>query len=520
MLRFTIALSLVFSLFVSPLFAYEFDQKEWEQHARNVIRLEKYSVKLRQDIRDFAESHRSVETITGDDHEWMNKVVDHYARLRHHLEKVRMRWEDAAPDRGVRPDDLNERILGCALYAGASATLLENAATMVSSFNNTVWEWRLNRAVIGKGDIKIARMFEDMHDTFVSWRGQSRIHKRMKVLEDYIKELNMLIIQTDGPLEDVLRIIASSSEVSEPNHLGLVDMIKYRLSRRFWRLHSFFSKKFLSVLHKFFRFVEGDPYKDKAEKPLNEMTKEELMWAQVHDEMLPLLQPGDILLEKKKGSVADMLIPGYWGHTALWLGSDDYLDSVGTYHSGKNPFSHVQANEHRRYIQKDRVIIEAVFTGVVVNTLEKFLHCDCVAVLRLKDKMLPKGKTREEVVEDIVKRALYHAGQEYDFWFNVNSSNTIVCSELVWQAYPKNITWPTVDLVNRNTISPDNVACLAGPTDAFPFEVVYFCDEGDVGKGPEAWRKFWKILKKKGTRVHGDKPETQHLADAIDSLKP
>ena len=517
MSRLTLTICLILSLFAAPLFAYEYSEKEWNQDARNVLRLEKYSQKLRQEINDFAEQHRSNETITGDDHEWLNKVVDHYARLRHHLEKVRMRWEDALPERGTTKDELDERILGCALYAGASAVLLENAAAMVGSFNNTVWEWRLNRPMVGKGDIKIARMFEDMHDTFVSWIGQSRIQKRMNVLEKNIKPLNLLIIKSDGPLEDLLRIIASSTEVSEPSTTGFFEMVKHRLSRRFWRLHSFFSKKFISVLHKFFLFAEGDPYKEKEHKPEDGLDE---VWTGIHDEMLPLLQPGDILLEKKKGSVADMLIPGYWGHTALWLGDDSYLDSIGAYSGTQNKLSHVQANEHRRYIQKDRLIIEAVFTGVIVNTLEHFLNCDSVAILRLKDSQIPEGMTRAEAVEDIVKHALYHAGQEYDFWFNVNSSNTIVCSELVWQAYPKNIKWPTVDLVNRNTISPDNVACLAGPTDAFPFEVIYFTDEGDTGKGPEAWRKFWKILKKKGTRVAGDKPETQYLKEAIDNLQP
>ena len=426
---FTVLLTLSFVL-VSGLFAFDFDEQRWRQDARNLIRLDDYSVELREEILAFAKEHQKIDVISGDDHLWLRKIVDHYARLRGHLEKIRMNWEAALPERAVPKGELNSRILGCALYAGASTSLLENAAIMVDSFNNSVWEWRLNRPIIGKGEVRIARMFEDMHEAFVSHRGRSKIQSRLDFLEEHMKALNLLILQDDGVFEDVLRIIAASQEIYEDSSLGLFGSIKKRLSKRFWHLHSFFSKRFLSLMHKIFLFAEGDPYADKEKEDLQEpSTEEERLWATVHNEMISLLEPGDILVEKKRGTIADILIPGFWGHTALWLGDDSYLEAIGAYDSGENKMSHLQAKKHRPYIQRGRQVIEAVFTGVIVNTLEHFLNCDTVAVLRLKDKAIPRDKTRSEAVAEIVKRAIYHAGQEYDFWFNVNTSNTIVCSE-------------------------------------------------------------------------------------------
>jgi uncharacterized protein YycO len=263
-----------------------------------------------------------------------------------------------------------------------------------------------------------------------------------------------------------------------------------------------------------FNFLEGDPYKD---EPADKKHKKDL-GQEVHDEMLALLEPGDILVEKKTGTVPDLMIPGYWGHTAMWLGSDAYLDSIGAYKHSQNPISCFEAQEHREYIKKGRSLLEAVFTGVNVSTLRHFTYCDSAAVFRLKDKFIPQGKTREEAIAKIVKRGLYHAGQDYDFWFNVNSHNRIVCSELVYQAYPENINWPTVKLLNRPTISPDNVAAMAGPLDEFPFEVVFFIQKGDKHRGPDAWKAFWKTLKAEGKPFEAGNSSHFWLKEAIDSL--
>ena len=492
---------LLFFLLASAASAFDFDAALWRQDARDVVRLAGYSAKLRADIAAFAAEKKDVDYVRGSDQTWVNEIVDRYARLRGHLGKVRRRWEEGYGPRGVFPGELPERILACAAYVAASAVLLDNAETLVSSFDDTIWEWRLDRPTITTKQIQIAHMFEDMNETLASEWGRACIKARLNVLEGNLRELNLLILKDDGPLEDLLRIIAASEQVDQELHRNVFQRIGDRIRRRIRHLDSFFSSRFIRILHKFFTAVEGDPYGPKSYHVDPAKSRPGL---QHRDALLSVLRPGDVLVEKKNGSLADMLIPGYWGHTAMWVGSDAYLAGIGAYERGDNPYSVAQARDHRQWIQEDRCVLEAVFTGVNLNRIEHFLNCDAVAVLRLKPGAVPAGRSYEEVMQDVIKRGLFHAGQEYDFWFNVNSHNTIVCSELVYQAFPDFIEWPTVDLMDRPTISPDNVASLGGPDDDFPFEVVLFFDGDEIVRGADAWKPMWKRLKEKGMRVHGD----------------
>jgi hypothetical protein len=52
---------------------------------------------------------------------------------------------------------------------------------------------------------------------------------------------------------------------------------------------------------------------------------------------------------------------------------------------------------------------------------------------------------------------LKQVGKDYDFNFDVETTDKIVCSELVYTVYT-DIPWPTEKALGRYTISPDNVA--------------------------------------------------------------
>ena len=47
-------------------------------------------------------------------------------------------------------------------------------------------------------------------------------------------------------------------------------------------------------------------------------------------------------------------------------------------------------------------------------------------------------------------------GKDYDFNFDVETLDKIVCSELIYLVFG-NVVWPTKYQLMRNTISPDNV---------------------------------------------------------------
>ena len=60
----------------------------------------------------------------------------------------------------------------------------------------------------------------------------------------------------------------------------------------------------------------------------------------------------------------------------------------------------------------------------------------------------------------IYERTLDQLGKDYDFNFDVNTLDKIVCSELIYHAFGR-INWPVKYVLGRPTISPDNLAEVA-----------------------------------------------------------
>jgi hypothetical protein len=155
------------------------------------------------------------------------------------------------------------------------------------------------------------------------------------------------------------------------------------------------------------------------------------------------LKAGDILLEKTPFRLTDSLIPGFWGHVAINIGTKDELIDLGIW-------NHKVVKKYHKEILDGKSIVEALRSGVKMNTLEHFLNIDDFANLRYKN----------EVNSDLAKRIILTLGQvgkKYDFNFDVESSDKIVCSELVYIT-SVNHNYKTEKLIGRHTISPDNVA--------------------------------------------------------------
>ncbi|NMG28035.1 YiiX/YebB-like N1pC/P60 family cysteine hydrolase [Aromatoleum evansii] len=162
---------------------------------------------------------------------------------------------------------------------------------------------------------------------------------------------------------------------------------------------------------------------------------------------------GDILLEKTPFRLTDAFIPGHWGHVAVWVGSEAELRELGVW-------DHPVVRPLQEKIRAGRGVVEALRSGVEMNTLAHFLNVDDLALLR-QDELSHAQRA------EIVLQALRQVGKGYDFNFDVESTNRIVCSELVYHSY-LHLDWPTERRLGRVTISPDNVAVRAvggGPLD-------------------------------------------------------
>lgn len=175
------------------------------------------------------------------------------------------------------------------------------------------------------------------------------------------------------------------------------------------------------------------------------------------------LQAGDILLEKTPFRLTDALIPGHWGHAAIWIGSEADLRGLGLW-------EHPLVVPHHETIRAGAGVVEALRSGVKLNPLDQFLNIDDLAVLRARES----DKAGRAAV---VLNALRQVGKGYDFNFDVETTDRIVCSELIYAAYT-DITWPTTKTLGRSTISPDQVAMKALP--GGPLEVVLLYHDGEA----------------------------------------
>jgi hypothetical protein len=158
------------------------------------------------------------------------------------------------------------------------------------------------------------------------------------------------------------------------------------------------------------------------------------------------LKAGDILLEKTPFRLTDKLIPGYWGHAAVWIGTEEELKELGIW---SNPV----VSRFRDEISSGRLVAEALRSGVELNTLPHFLNIDSIGVLRKADL------SREARAAAIIA-ALRQIGKPYDFNFDVESKERVYCSKLVYLTY-SGIDWPTKKSLGRTTFTPDDVAVKA-----------------------------------------------------------
>ena len=176
------------------------------------------------------------------------------------------------------------------------------------------------------------------------------------------------------------------------------------------------------------------------------------------------LRAGDILLEKTPFRLTDMLIPGFWGHAAIWTGSEEELKALGIW-------QHPLVAQYHADIRQGRMVVEALRPGVRLNPLEHFLNIDDMAILRARDL---DGNTDAQAA--VVLQALRQIGKAYDFNFDVETTDTIVCSELIYQVYT-GIEWPTQKTLGRSTISPDHIAVRA--LNEGPLQLVAFYRDGE-----------------------------------------
>ena len=189
------------------------------------------------------------------------------------------------------------------------------------------------------------------------------------------------------------------------------------------------------------------------------------------------LEAGDILLEKTPFRLTDKFIPGHWGHAAVWVGTEQELKALGIW-------QHEIVKPHHEAISGNHLIVEALRSGVEMSSLDKFSNVDDAVILR-------ERVTNDQERIAIILQALRQVGKSYDFNFDVETTDRIVCSELVYITHTE-IEWPTDNTLGRETISPDNIAKKA--LDGGPLKVVLLYHDGQLVAAEGAVQKMGELM--------------------------
>jgi 1-acyl-sn-glycerol-3-phosphate acyltransferase len=187
-----------------------------------------------------------------------------------------------------------------------------------------------------------------------------------------------------------------------------------------------------------------------------------------------MLQPGDILLERRNWYLSNAFLPGYWPHGAVYVGTTEDLRRLGLDENEyvRKHWDEFAAKDHAGH---EHVIIEAVSEGVIFSSLEHSIGgADSVAVLR--------PNVSDEEKNEAIARAFSFAGRPYDFEFDFETTDKLVCTEVVFRAYGGNagpIDFPLVRIMGRETMPAINLVEKFNEeygSDDAQFEFIAFID--------------------------------------------
>jgi hypothetical protein len=217
------------------------------------------------------------------------------------------------------------------------------------------------------------------------------------------------------------------------------------------------------------------------------------------------MKPLDILVEKTPFRVTDRFIPGHWGHVAIWVGTEAELKEIGAWETLNNLYAKAKdwygytGPSFQQLVRDGHHIIEALRPGVQLNSLEHFLDIDDMAVLRPKfckdgqeskaDQCIDKSKSKEYMYN-----AFKQIGKAYDFNFDTNTVDLIVCSEIAFSVFT-DIEWETdASPIGGQSISPDQVAYKADSMDNYFQPEIIFYNGKEVNGSKQKLQNVFNLM--------------------------
>ncbi|NQV37438.1 MAG: hypothetical protein HQ509_05455 [Candidatus Marinimicrobia bacterium] len=157
--------------------------------------------------------------------------------------------------------------------------------------------------------------------------------------------------------------------------------------------------------------------------------------------------PGDIMLQRREWYMTNVGLPGYWTHSALFIGTatdrdammksdSSVMDWVKNMGVQSERFDDLLIRDYPSHYSQSVIsnespdsirVIESISEGVIFTSMEESAHCDGIVVLRPSLSNLDKAKA--------IYRSFKYLGLPYDYNFDFNTDSSLVCTELIFKAY-------------------------------------------------------------------------------------
>lgn len=155
------------------------------------------------------------------------------------------------------------------------------------------------------------------------------------------------------------------------------------------------------------------------------------------------LRPLDMIVVKNGHHLTDKLLPGYFSHTMIWLGSEKELRRLGLWNrQALRPF--------HTAIRQGKSILNVDNNGVRMLHHKVLTTSDAIVILRAT----APGNNR--IISQRYRSIAAGFGKEFDFNFDLDTPNQVSCTEFTARIYPQ-MKWTYREALGRRQLLPDDM---------------------------------------------------------------